>query len=210
MGSLDHKRSEEEIARINRIQSDFFGSLIEVFDPPLPEGVPERLERIVASARIHKRDIVLDVGTGTGVLVPVIQAYGPKRIVACDLSGDMLEHLKRKYPFVKTFTGDVRDMREGENTFDVVFINACYPNIVDKTGSMANIARMMRAHGRLVISHPMGKRFIERLKEKSPFPLDAFPEKKEAKVFLDSFGFVLDTMIDEPEMYLLLGVKRGD
>ena len=38
-----------------------------------------------------------------------------------------------------------------------VFINACYPNIVDKQGAFTNIARMVGPGGRLVISHPMGR-----------------------------------------------------
>jgi hypothetical protein len=80
---------------------------------------------------------------------------------------------------------------------------------VDKKGSMANIARMMKMNGRLLISHPMGKSFIEKLKENSPFPLDSFPEVKEARRFLSSFGFVVDRLVDEPEMYLLLAKKTA-
>ena len=202
--------SEEEIQRINKLQRDFFSELIHVFDPPLPEGVPERLEKIVASAKIAKGDVVLDVGTGTGILIPLIQLYEPKTIYACDLSDVMLAHLQEQYPYAKTIAEDVRDLRLPDESIDVVFLNACYPNIVDKDRSFENISRMMKPGGRVVISHPLGKSFIELLKEKSPFPLDDFPEKAEAKALLEPYEFYIQEFIDEPKLYILVATKQHE
>ena len=135
--------NEEEVRKTNQLQREFFGELIHVFDPPLPEGVPERLETIVSSAQIEQGDVVLDVGTGTGILVPLIRVYEPKTILACDLSEEMLAHLKEKYSYVETMASDIRDIDLSEDSVDVVFMNACYPNIADKPGSFRNISRMM-------------------------------------------------------------------
>ena len=59
--------TEEEIRENNELQAQYFSKLTRFFDPPLPEGVPERLEQIVAAAEIKHSDIVLDIGTGTGI-----------------------------------------------------------------------------------------------------------------------------------------------
>ncbi|MBW2206533.1 MAG: class I SAM-dependent methyltransferase, partial [Deltaproteobacteria bacterium] len=180
--------SEEEIQRINQLQRNSFDNLYHLFEPPLPEGVPERLEKIVAHGNIAKGDTVLDVGTGTGILIPIIKKYKPGRIHACDLSRRMLEQLRKNYPYVKTIVADIRDVNLIKGSIDVVFINACYPNIVDKAGAFSNINRMLKAEGRIVISHPLGKEFILTLKEGAPFPLDEFPEEPEAGALLKPFG----------------------
>ena len=200
--------TEQETQRINQLQRDFFSGLIHVFDPPLPEGVPERLKKIVASARIAKGDIVLDVGTGTGILVPLIQEYKPETIFACDLSEVMLTHLQKQYPYTKTIASDVRDLTMPDQSIDVVFLNACYPNIVDKPRSFEKISRMMKLAGRMVISHPMGRSFIDLLKNKSPFPLDDFPEKSEAEILLDPHGFEITDFVDETKLYILIATRR--
>jgi len=200
--------SEEEIKRINQVQRGFFSDLVHVFDPPLPEGVPERLEQIVASAEINKKDSVLDVGSGTGILIPLIQVYEPEIIFALDLSEIMLARLKEHYPYAHAIAADLRDLTLPEDSIDVVFMNACYPNIVDKDRSFANIGRMMKSGGRMVISHPMGKSFIDALKEKSPFPLDDFPEQPEAERLLEPHGFEIQRFVDEARLYILVATKR--
>jgi ubiquinone/menaquinone biosynthesis C-methylase UbiE len=198
------KLTEQKIQETNRRQRDFFAQLIHVFDPPLPEGVPERLDEIVASARIGEGNTVLDVGTGTGILIPLIKAYKPALIYACDLSDVMLTHLKKRYPYARTLRADVRDLDLPSRSVDVVFLNACYPNITDKQRSFQNISRMIKWSGRVVVSHPMGKSFIDSLKERSPFPLDDFPDKAEAQTLFEPYGFHVEVFRDEPYLYILL------
>jgi ubiquinone/menaquinone biosynthesis C-methylase UbiE len=149
-----------------------------------------------------------NVGTGTGILIPIINKYKPGRIHACDLSETMVEQLSKNFPYVESLVADVRDLRLPDSSIDVVFINACYPNIVDKAGAFSKISRMMKAEGRMVISHPLGKAFILSLIDAIPFPLDQFPEALEADALLKPFGFEIETFIDEPKLYILVATKR--
>ena len=173
----------------------------------MPESMPERLEKIVAHGKITRGDTVLDVGSGTGILIPIIKKYKPGCIHACDLSEGMLEQLRKNYPYVKTIMADVRDLNLPGGSIDAAFLNACYPNIVDKTGVFSNLSRMMKGEGRIVIRHPLGKAFILSLKEKVPFPLDEFPKETEVGALLKPFGFEIEMFIDEPKLYILVATK---
>ena len=203
------QRSKEEVDRINRLQQEQFDKMVDLFEPPLPEGVPERLEQIVAAASILEGQTVLDVGAGTGILVPHIRPYRPGRIIACDLSEKMLERLCGNYPEVEAIRSDVRDLALPDRSIDAVFINACYPNIADKAGAFVNLFRMMKPGGRMVVSHPLGRRFVESLKKSSPFPLDVLPEKPEAKQMLCPLGFDIRSFVDETELYILVAARPG-
>jgi len=119
----------------------------------------------------------------------------------------MLEQLKKHFSYARTMMADVRDLTLPDGRVDVVFLNACYPNIVDKAGAFSNISRMMKAGGRMVISHPLGKGFILSLQKRTPYPLDEFPERPEAGALLKPFGFAVETFIDEPELYILVATK---
>ncbi len=194
----------EEVRRLNTLQAAFFSENVEIFEPPLPEGVPERLERIVRSAGIDASDSVLDIGTGTGILVPLIQEYSPAHIYANDLSEAMLEFLRGNYPSVITEHGDVADLALTDASIGVAFINACYPNIIDKHKTFTTLQRMVRPGGCLIISHPLGKSFVEILKKNVPFPLDDFPaEESEARELFAPYGFRVSLFLDEKELYLL-------
>jgi len=199
---------EREVEERNRVQREFFDRAVDVFEPPLPEGVPERLERIVAAACIVVGDTVLDVGSGTGILLPLIERYGPVKVYACDLSGAMLERLKQHFPYAETLQGDARDLTLPDGCIDVVFMNAVYPNIVDKAGTFSTMNRVMKAGARMVISHPMGKSFITLIRQGSPFHLDDFPERGEAEALMEAHGFEVTAFVDEAELYILAAVKR--
>ena len=197
--------TENEVKRIDRLQSEYFSKYMHLFDPPLPDGVPERLEKIVRSANISGSDVVLDMGTGTGILIPLILKYKPALIYANDLSEKMLKSVKERYPDVRTLPGDIRDLKLPDRTIDVIFVNACYPNIVDKHGSFNNIRRITKAGCRVVISHPMGGAFITFLQEKVPFPLDGFPENTTvARNLFESYGFSVSMFVNEDKLYILV------
>ncbi len=205
----DYKTSDEkEVQKHNQLQRDFFRDIVHLFDPPLPEGVPERLEKIVSSAGIAPGDIVLDLGTGTGILVPIIQGYGPEKIYGCDISDAMLARLKEQYAYAETILADARDIVLPDKYIDVIFMNACYPNIVDKRATFTNISRMMKPGGRMIISHPMGKSFIDSIRDQTTFPLDDFPGRTKAAMLLKPFGFEIKEFVDEPKLYIMVASRK--
>jgi len=205
---MENGTTVEEIREINELQREFFNRRVNIFEPPLPEGVPERLKMIVKAADIKEGETVLDVGTGSGILIYDILEYDPGEVHGCDLAENMLKRVKEKFPQVMIHLCDIRDLDLPDGSVDVVFINGCFSNIVDKEKSLKNLHRMMRSGGRLAISHPMGKDFILELRTHAPFPLDLLPEEPEAREIFWMHGFDMIRYEDEPEFYLALAIKR--
>ncbi|MDY7102516.1 MAG: methyltransferase domain-containing protein [Actinomycetota bacterium] len=197
--------SGDEVTRIDAAQAAYFDTITEAFDPPYPPGVAERLERIVEAAAIAAGEAVLDVGTGTGALIPGVQAAGAGVVYANDLSPAMLETVAERYPAVTTVLGGIRTLDLPDDVVDVVLINACYPNLTDKRTVFANVTRMLRPGGRVVISHPMGRRILDFLHAEMPFPVDEFPSSRdEAAELFAPFGLTVERYVDEDELYILV------
>jgi cyclopropane fatty-acyl-phospholipid synthase-like methyltransferase len=100
----------EFLAQAQRIVEDQrrrFNELVDVFDTIQPLEVMARLEEIVAAACLSPGEVVLDVGTGVGVLIPLIEKYHPSAVLACDLAEKMLERLTQKHPAARTYRADI-------------------------------------------------------------------------------------------------------
>jgi SAM-dependent methyltransferase len=124
-------------------------------------------ERLLDLAAIRPEDQVLDVGCGRGLmLVGAARRLSTGRATGLDLwsqedlSGNhpeaTLENARREgvADRVEVRTGDMREMPFADASFDAVVSNVAIHNIYDREGrrkAMAEIARVLRPGGRLVI-----------------------------------------------------------
>ena len=197
-------------AQLNDKQRQAFDSVYDRFLVDLPQDVCERMARIVAAPAIKEGEAVLDVGTGTGALIPDIRRYQPGHIYACDLSNKMLDQVAQRYPEVERHQCDIRDLDLPDASVDVVFMNGMYGNIADKPGALKNMVRLLRSGGRIVISHPEGRAYVERLVRSEPFPITSLPSEDEAHAFLGSFGLRLQQYTDEEKLLIVVAVKAEE
>ncbi len=207
--SFEGEMTEAERLRINLQQARYFDGAVDLFDQEQPPHILERLDRIVEEGGIRAGETVLDVGAGVGVLVPLIRRRKAGRILACELSEEMLARLRRHHPDVQVYLGDVSDLPLPEASVDCVFMNAVFPNIADKRAALRNCARMLRVGGRLVISHPEGRSFVERIRDVVPFPLDPLPTFPQLRRMLRPFPLELLRYLDLEGLYVAV-VLRGD
>jgi len=197
----------EEAKAVAEHQRRRFNELVDVFDRPQPPEVMARLREIVASAQLSPGAVVLDVGTGVGVLVPLIQSYQPAAVLACDVAEKMLQRVHDKYPAVRTFHTDVVSLALASTSVDAIFINGMYGNIADKPAACSNAARMLGSGGRLVVSHPEGRAFVDQLRASSDLFIESLPTKEEFEALLEPLGLEVIAYRDEPKLYLMVARK---
>ena len=184
-----------------------FNELVEVVDRPQPPEVMARLREIVASADLRSGAVVLDVGTGAGVLIPLIQSYQPSAVLACDVAEKMLQRVQHKYPAVRTFHTDIVSLALASTSLDAIFMNGMYGNIADKPAACRDAVRMLRPEGRLVVSHPEGRAFVDQLRVTSDLFIESLPTKEEFEVLLEPLGLEIIAYRDEPKLYLMVARK---
>jgi SAM-dependent methyltransferase len=202
-------RSEEkkEVAAHQRRR---FNELVDIFDTPQPPDVMERLDEIVSAAKLRHGEVVLDVGTGAGVLIPLIKSHHPSAILACDLAEKMLQRVREKYPEVCTYQADIAVLPLESASVDAIFMNAMYGNIADKPRACQNAARMLRPGGRLVVSHPEGRAFVDQLRLTTDLFIESLPDRAEGfQVLLRPYGLKVTQYRDEPRLYLMVARKRS-
>ncbi len=187
----------------NVYQDRVFTSAIDYFRKPIPADIQQRTERIVAAAELKPAYRVLDVGTGTGALIPHIQHYGVQSITACDLCPVMIDEATQSYPDVHFWSGDVVDLPATLGSFDVAFFNAMFGNVWDQQKTLQITAGRLTAAGRLIISHPMGAAFVRQLQQRDPNLVPhTLPSRAETVKMIEGTSLSLIRFQDEPDLYI--------
>ena len=199
----------EEAKTVAENQRRRFNELVDVFDRPQPAAVMARLREIVASAELRPGAVVLDVGTGTGVLIPLIHSYRPSTVLACDVAEKMLQRVHDKYPGVRIYHTGIASLDLASTSVDAIFMNGMYGNIADKPAACGNAARMLRSRGRLVVGHPEGRAFVDQLRATGDLFIESLPTKAEFEIILEPLGLKVTAYRDEPKLYLMVALKVG-
>lgn len=94
--------------------------------------------------------VILDVAAGTGPSAVPLAARGAE-VVACDFSLGMLREGRRRHPGLTFVAGDATRLPFPDATFDAVTISFGLRNVVDPDTALAEMRRVTRPGGRLVV-----------------------------------------------------------
>ncbi|HHY42455.1 MAG TPA: methyltransferase domain-containing protein [Thermoanaerobacterales bacterium] len=174
---------------------------------------PAKLKAIVKMAGISEGQKVLDVGTGTGVMLPFIhELVGEKgEIAAIDIAEKMLEVAKQKYHFdnIRFILGDIATTLLPENYYDLIMCYSVFPHFKDKPGIVALMARLLKPKGRLVIAHSQSREAINSLHAKlDVVRKDQLPEAATIEEYMKQAQLVPVLTEDNHEMFVVIGQKE--
>jgi ubiquinone/menaquinone biosynthesis C-methylase UbiE len=174
----------------------------------------KRLEPLVAMFDIPFGSIVLDVGTGTGILHPwLLDAVGTSgKVLAFDLSSCMLEQarMKRSCRNLICFQADVTAIPLPGQTCDCVVCFAAFPHFYSKLRALQEMARVTKRGGRVLVAHLMSRRQIARHHHASPEVAGHClpPDVEMNHMFLEA-GLEEITIQDKPGLYFAQGVRTS-
>lgn len=96
----------------------------------------------------------VDIGCGYGEVVEGLFKRGAKRLVAVDISPDALATAKSQVPVLETVLGTLPDLPLPDASFDLVFCRNVLHLLGDIDRQLAELIRLIKPGGRLVIEVP--------------------------------------------------------
>ncbi|KAF6257480.1 Flavokinase-domain-containing protein [Scenedesmus sp. NREL 46B-D3] len=187
--------------------------IVREFLKPLPAEIEQRLADIVAALPgLGPNSRVLDVGSGTGCLIPHLQARGVQDILAVDVSAAMVQQLQQLHPApsscgnyagVRTWLGDFMQVPAYMGPANAICMNAVFGNFVDLHEALLKAALMLQPGGHLLISHAMGRAWHTQLhKERPEMVPNELPDKQQLQQLIEDLPFELVQCTDDPELYI--------
>ncbi|MDW8067736.1 MAG: methyltransferase domain-containing protein [Anaerolineae bacterium] len=193
----------------------FFERLAEEWDAQQPPDREERLRWLLAPFREHLRDAraVLEIGTGTGALIPIIREIAPAAlIVSVDLAYSMLWQARRRCPNAWLAQADAHRPPFPAGAFDRVVCHNVFPHFRDKPAALAELARVLRPGGLLLILHDRSREEVNAIHRSvgSPIGNDLLPTGAELSLLLTQAGFRNAEVEDGLNNYWAIGSNDED
>ena len=172
------------------------------------------LEKLVSQFGLKPGQNVLDVGTGTGVLIPyLVNAVGPSgSVVAVDYAEKMLRVCKSKHAHLDNVSVGLHDVEEDDlpsESFSAVTCFGLFPHLTEKEKALRNMNRALKPGGTLVIAHALGSEEIKthHASAASSVVNDTLPEPTEMRRLLKRTGFTEIHIKDERGCYFCISTK---
>ncbi len=124
------------------------------YDATFGRLVRKRIAKAIGHMNIREKDVVLDLGVGTGASLSYYPQHG--RIIGVDLSAGMLREARKKLVerqmnHATVFQADAMKLPFGDNTFDHVFISHVISVVSDPYKLVMEAQRVAKPGARIVI-----------------------------------------------------------
>lgn len=138
----------------------FFDSLAAGWDADMVRD-EDVIRTILDNAGVREGSNVLDIACGTGVLIPDYLSRGASRIVAVDISPEMIAVAKGKFNDSRiSFVCADAETGDFGKDFDCIVIYNAFPHFSDPEALISNLSSMLAPGGRLTVAHGMSRERI--------------------------------------------------
>jgi len=191
---------------------DYFNKQAEIWDKTASETDSTKLAKLAAQLELNPGDVVLDVGTGTGVFLPyILQKIGSHGFIyALDIAEKMLLKAQQKYPQknIKFICASVEEIPMSANTCNSIICYSSFPHFRDKLVALREMKRVLKKGGGLFIGHTSNRAHINHIHSHHEATVhDLLPDAVEMNNLLDGAGFTAIRVTETPDSYVAMGKK---
>lgn len=193
---------------MNQAEIDFFDSIAPTWDENEIRSTPERVRSILSKINIRKGMDILDLGTGTGVLVPYLSEMTGENghITAIDLSEGMLNLARKKYGSLRNVEFLNLDFEEEQipGKYDIAILYCVYPHLHAPAETLEWLFKMnMKKDGRIVIAFPSDEKFINDIHHERKAEHDHLPPANTLAEMINHWGLKADVIAATSDEYII-------
>lgn len=185
---------------------EYFNKLASKWDE-ISKPEVSNLIRIMSLTKLNEKSSILDVGTGTGVLIPFLLEEDPSKVIAIDLSENMIELARNKHfdSRVEFIVGDI--LNSHLENFDCIMLHNVYPHIENKEELFKKAKSMLNRNGMLIIAHSISRDRVNRVHDNNiGDSVERLPVADKTANLMSHY-FEITDVIDE-EIYFVKGVMK--
>jgi demethylmenaquinone methyltransferase/2-methoxy-6-polyprenyl-1,4-benzoquinol methylase len=160
-------------------------------------------ERLFSLMPLKTGDHVLDVGCGSGVLVPFVleRITSTGLLYELDFAERMLEvdrglHGEANIRFV---LADAENAPLADDSCDIVICFSCFPHFHDKEKALKTLCRILKPGGHLIVSHFSSAEVMH----------DHLPDEVSMRGLLTNAGLTITDFMDEEGFYYISSTLSG-
>ena len=190
-------------------QVDFFNSIAENWDNTINVD-KEKINKLLSQISITSGDSILDVGTGTGVLIPFYKEINKDiKIIGVDISEGMLKVAKRKFSNLENVSFDLIDIENEiiNSKFDKIVLYSMFPHLNNRVETIKKLVENnLNQNGKLLIAHSDSREFLNNLHKDTDERVseDRLIEINKQKELFEEANIRVTKAYEDDEIYYLV------
>ena len=198
-------------------RKDFFDSNAQTWDNDIYLKMTEKKIKnlIIPLLELKNDDKVIDIGSGTGILVPFIQEYleSGNKITELDFSEQMIKTAKKKYAdTINCISSNAENIPVKCNSFSKAIIFNSFPHFEDKQKVICEIFRILKNNAIILLAHSDSKNVIDRRHKQigGAVANDILPSTDKLKTMFEKAGFTNIESLDSNEFFYIKAIKQEE
>lgn len=190
-------------------QVEFFNNISKEWDNII-EVNEQKINTLLSKVKINDKSDILDIGTGTGVLIPFLKRLNPSGYIkGVDISKGMLDVAREKFENVENVYFELLDVEKDGiyETYDSIVLYSMFPHLKNKTNTIKKLVeKNLKINGQLIIAHSNSREFLNNMhKEKDEcVSEDRLIDVKKQKSLFEDIGLKVVDAFENDEIYYLV------
>lgn len=190
-------------------QVSFFNSIAKDWDN-ISKVDESKINYLLSQIDIQENDTILDIGTGTGVLIPFLSKLNSKgNIKAVDMSCNMLDIARKKFKDIDNVEFALLNIEKDEldEKFNKIILYSMFPHLENKTNTIKKlIQNNLLEGGKLIIAHSDSREYLNNMhknKDKIVSESRLIDINNQKKIFED-VGLKVEAAFEDDNIYYIV------